>query len=103
MEVNVHEAKTQLSRLLKLVTAGEEITISRAGVPVAKLVAIEPSGSFRPMGMDKGKIWVSDDFDAPDPELEALFYADIPDVSSFQKRDPHSTTTVARKNPKRKA
>jgi prevent-host-death family protein len=39
MEVNVHEAKTQLSRLLRRVAEGEEITIARAGVPVAKLIA----------------------------------------------------------------
>ncbi len=77
MEINVHEAKTHLSRLLKRVAAGEEITISRAGVPVAKLIAAGPRGKSRPMGMDKGKIWIADDFDAPDPELEALFYAPI--------------------------
>jgi prevent-host-death family protein len=77
MEVNVHEAKTHLSRLLKRVAEGEEITIARAGVPVATLIAAGPAGGSRPMGMDRGKIWVADDFDAPDPELEALFYAPI--------------------------
>ncbi len=77
MEVNVHEAKTHLSRLLRRVAEGEEITIARAGVPVAKLVAAGPVGGSRPMGMDHGKIWIADDFDAPDPELEALFYAPI--------------------------
>jgi len=41
MEVNIHEAKTHLSRLLRPVAEGEEITISRAGVPVAGLVAVE--------------------------------------------------------------
>ncbi len=77
MEVNVHEAKTHLSRLLKRVEAGEEITISRAGTPVAKLIAAGPQGKTRPMGMDRGKIWIADDFDAPDPELEALFEAPL--------------------------
>ena len=81
MEVNVHEAKTHLSSLLKRVEAGEEITISRAGTPVAKLIAAGPQGKTRPMGMARGKIWIADDFDAPDPELEALFY-DEPIVSS---------------------
>jgi prevent-host-death family protein len=103
MEVNVHEAKTQLSRLLKRVSTGEEVTISRAGVPVAKLIAIAPSATSRPMGMDEGKIWIADDFDAPDPELEALFYADIPGVSSPQKRNAHSTVTTPRKKAKKKA
>ena len=77
MDVNVHEAKTHLSRLLRRVTAGEEITISRAGVPVAKLIAAQAPSKSRPMGMDKGKIWIADDFDTPDPTLEALFYGPI--------------------------
>jgi prevent-host-death family protein len=77
MEVNVHEAKTHLSRLLRRVAAGEEITISRAGTPVARLIAAPPINTSRPMGMDRGKIWISDDFDARDPELEALFYAPL--------------------------
>jgi len=77
MEVNIHEAKTHLSRLLKRVTAGEEITISRAGEPVAKLIAARTQGKSRPMGMDRGKIWMADEFDHPDPELEALFNAPI--------------------------
>jgi len=103
MEVNIHEAKTQLSRLLKRVTAGEEITIARAGVPVAKLVAIAPCSGTRPMGMDRGKIWISDDFDAPDPELEALFYAEIPDVNFRGKRGSQPTAMVPRRKGKRKA
>jgi prevent-host-death family protein len=77
MEVNVHEAKTHLSRLLRKVAAGEEITISRAGVPVAKLIAAGAHGKSRPMGMDRGKIWMADDFDQPDPDLEALFHGPI--------------------------
>ncbi len=77
MEVNVHEAKTHLSRLLRQVAAGDEITISRAGVPVAKLIAAGVRSNARPMGMDRGKIWMADDFDRPDPELEALFYGPI--------------------------
>jgi prevent-host-death family protein len=77
MEVNVHQAKTHLSRLLRQVAAGEEITISRAGVPVAKLIAAGARSTTRPMGMDRGKIWMVDDFDRPDPELEALFYGPI--------------------------
>jgi prevent-host-death family protein len=84
MEINVHEAKTHLSRLLKRVAAGEEITIARAGVPVARLIAAAPAGATRPMGMDRDKIWIADDFDARDPELEALFYAPI-DLGSRPK------------------
>lgn len=74
MQVNIHEAKTQLSRLLQKVAEGEEITIARAGVPVAKLIALVPEKKKRALGIDRGKIWISPDFDAPDPELEKLFY-----------------------------
>jgi prevent-host-death family protein len=75
MEVNIHEAKTHLSRLLQRVAAGEEITIAKSGVPIARLVAVEPSQAIRPLGMDRGQIWIADDFDAPLPDdLLKLFY-----------------------------
>lgn len=64
--VNVHEAKTHLSRLLDRISRGEEITIAKSGKPVAKLVAI-PREPRRP-GRLKGKIEMADDFDAPLPE-----------------------------------
>jgi prevent-host-death family protein len=65
-QVNVHDAKTHLSRLLERVEQGEEIIVARAGKPVAKLVPIKAPGK-RPIGRDKGKIWMSDDFDEPLP------------------------------------
>jgi len=55
MQVNVREAKTHLSRLLKRVAAGDEVIIARAGVPIAKLVAIEARTKIRPLGMGNGK------------------------------------------------
>jgi prevent-host-death family protein len=70
---NVHEAKTQLSRLLERAERGEEIIIARAGRPVAKLVAIEPRRAPRQFGLCKGKIWIAPDFDATPPELVRLF------------------------------
>ena len=74
MEVNIHKAKTHFSRLLQRVAEGEEVTIARAGVPVARLVRVEPKKSQRPMGMDKGQIEMADDFDAPLPaSLLSLF------------------------------
>jgi prevent-host-death family protein len=65
--VNVHEAKTHLSRLLERVERGEEIVIARSGKPVARLVPIEPVPGRRPIGRDKGKIWMSEDLDEPLP------------------------------------
>ncbi|HET7205575.1 MAG TPA: type II toxin-antitoxin system Phd/YefM family antitoxin [Terriglobales bacterium] len=73
MEVNVHDAKTHFSRLLARVAGGEEITIARAGVPVAKLVPIEPSRARRALGMDKDDLWIAEDFDAPLREIQDLF------------------------------
>jgi prevent-host-death family protein len=76
MTVNVHKAKTNLSRLLKKVAAGEEVTIARAGTPVAQLVPVKPKGAV-PLGFDRGRVWVSDDFDDPlPPDLLAQFYGE---------------------------
>jgi len=72
-EVNVHEAKTHLSRLLLRVAGGEEIVIARAGKPIARLVPIEPKPQ-RVIGQDDGLFEVPEDFDAPLPdEVLALF------------------------------
>lgn len=71
--VNVHAAKTHLSRLLERVEAGEEITLARAGRPVAKLVPYEARRERRQLGAWKGKVWMAADFDAPLPEFEAVY------------------------------
>jgi prevent-host-death family protein len=88
MEVNIHEAKTHLSRLLQKVAAGEEVTIARAGVPVARLVAVTPAKSIRPLGFARGQVWVADDFDAPLPDdLLKLFYGGkVPKVTKARPR-----------------
>ena len=64
--VNVHDAKTHLSRLLERVASGEEIVIAKAGRPVAKLVPIEKA-SRRP-GRLKGRLRIGRDFDDPLPD-----------------------------------
>jgi prevent-host-death family protein len=68
ISVNVHEAKTHLSRLLERVAAGEEIIISKANKPMAKLTPLSKPQMDRVPGLDKGVIQVPDDFDAPLPE-----------------------------------
>jgi prevent-host-death family protein len=65
--VNTHEAKTQLSRLLRRVAAGEEITIANRGVPVARLVPVPPKKAQRVLGIFRGEFSVPDDFDSPLP------------------------------------
>jgi prevent-host-death family protein len=67
VRVGVHEAKTRLSQLLRLVDGGQEIEISRGGEPVAKIVPIR-SGAKRRLGTDEGVFEVPDDFDAPLPD-----------------------------------
>ena len=72
--VNVHEAKTHLSRLLARVGAGEEIVIAHAGKPVARLVPIEGQVTTRHPGTARGLVRIADDFDAPLPDsVLALF------------------------------
>lgn len=65
--VGVHEAKTNLSRLLRRVASGEEVVITRSGVPVARISAISDRRE-RVFGQDRGLLAVPDDFDAPLPE-----------------------------------
>ena len=76
MQVNIHEAKTNFSRLLERVAAGEEIIIGKAGKPVARLVPYERPQPKRKPGAWKGKVWISPDFDKADKEIEALFYGE---------------------------
>ena len=67
-QVNIHEAKTHLSRLLRKVAAGEEVVISRAGKPVARLVPVVEAQRPRELGKYRDQIWIADDFDAPLPD-----------------------------------
>jgi len=88
MEVNIHEAKTHFSRLLQRVAAGEEITIARAGKPVARLVKIEQKPlKKRPLGMDRGKVWIAEDFNAPLPDdlLKAFYGGELPKLTRKRK------------------
>jgi prevent-host-death family protein len=86
MTVNIHQAKTHLSKLLRRVSGGEEITIARAGVPVARLVCAEPQKVPRRLGLDRGLYKVPDNFDAPLPaEILAEFYGTLPNINN--KRD----------------
>jgi prevent-host-death family protein len=78
MEVNIHEAKTNLSRLIQRAENGEEIIIARAGKPAVRLVPVPPKTEqrFRVPGRLKGKLGLPDDweaqFKAMDKELEEL-------------------------------
>lgn len=90
--VNVHAAKTHLSRLIDRAAKGEEIVIARAGKPIARLTALAPA-QRRP-GQLRGKIRVLGDFDAPLPPLvlasfqEPLRVADIARGGRKPRRTP---------------
>ena len=72
--INIHEAKTQFSKLIEAVMRGEEIVIARAGKPTARLVPMQASKPIRKPGALKGKMRVAADFDAPLPDdLQIMF------------------------------
>lgn len=72
--VNIHEAKTHLSRLLDEVVAGDEVIISKAGTPIARLVPLEKKERVVQFGALKGQLWIAEDFDGalPDEVLAAF-------------------------------
>ena len=77
-QVNVHEAKSQLSKLLERAEAGEEIIIARAGKPVAQLLALCQPPAERKPGRWKGQIRIHEGFDELPAELQAAFDGETP-------------------------
>lgn len=74
-QVNVHEAKTQLSRLLEEVEAGERVVIARAGEPVAVLAPYRTAIRRRRLGLFVGEASIHSDFDELPPDIAAAFGA----------------------------
>lgn len=72
-QVDIHHAKTHLSRLLEQVEAGEEVVISRAGRPIARLVAYRGLSARRTPGAWRGRVRIAPDFDELPPEIAAAF------------------------------
>jgi prevent-host-death family protein len=71
---NIHTAKAKLSQLIKRALAGEEVVIAKAGEPMVRLTPVQPELAPRRGGQLKGKIWIADNFDEFDEEMEAMFY-----------------------------
>jgi prevent-host-death family protein len=65
--VNIHQAKTTLSRLIEQAQNGEEVVLAKAGKPVARIVPFVTGSAPRKPGILRGKLWISTDFDAPLP------------------------------------
>ena len=68
--VNIHEAKTHFSKLLKRVMSGERVVIAKAGKPVAVLTPLGETPLPRNPGVDRGKVFIAPDFEAPLSEFE---------------------------------
>ena len=71
---NIHEAKTNLSKLIEKTLNGEEIIIAKAGKPVISLNSYKEKLKPRKLGLWKGKVFIPDDFDDEDEEINKLFY-----------------------------
>ena len=74
MKVNMHEAKSQLSRLGKLAWQGEQIVIAKAGEPYLRLVPFREKKTKRKLGALKGQIWIAPDFDETPQEVIDAFW-----------------------------
>lgn len=73
--INVHQAKTNLSKLIEAVLKGQNVVIAKAGKPVVKIVAYKEVAENRKPGVLKGKIFVSHDFTEEDEKINKLFQA----------------------------
>lgn len=82
--VNVHEAKTNLSKLVERAERGEEIVIARNGRPVAKLVPIQRRFPITGIGSLEGEVEVLPGFDETGDEIARLFYEGHPEDPLFQ-------------------
>lgn len=74
--INIHQAKTNLSKLIEKTLNGEDIVIAKAGKPVVKLVTYKEKLKPRKIGLLKGKIFVPDNFNDEDEEINKLFYGE---------------------------
>ncbi|MEP6462254.1 MAG: type II toxin-antitoxin system Phd/YefM family antitoxin [Frankiaceae bacterium] len=76
VQVNVYEAKTQLSRLLDAVAAGDDVVIARAGRPIARLIPYAHEAAPRRPGAWRGRVQIAEDFDEWPAELETAFFGE---------------------------
>jgi prevent-host-death family protein len=75
--VNMHRAKSTLSRLVERALSGEDVVIARNGEPLVRLVPVPKERKRRVPGRSKGKIWISPDFEFTDEEITELFEAPL--------------------------
>lgn len=78
-QVNIHEAKSQLSKLIEEAESGEEVIVARAGKPVVRLTPLSGRPERRTPGAWAGKIWIADDFDDTPEEIIDEWYVNLED------------------------
>lgn len=92
--VNIHEAKTQLSRLIERALAGEPVVIARDGTPLVQLVKLPPAAGARLLGAEPGLVaHMADDFDAPLDDF-ATYMPPAPAAKPARQRRPRTATTA---------
>jgi antitoxin (DNA-binding transcriptional repressor) of toxin-antitoxin stability system len=100
MIVNIYEAKTQLSQLIKQVILGETVVIARDGVPVAQLVAVVAAQTARVPGLGQGKMILADDWDSTETNarVAALMFGEpLPEDAALPRlavREPKTAYTT---------
>ena len=114
MQVNMHEAKTQLSKLVQAVLDGEEVILARNGEAVVQITKYTPVKPKRKPGSLKGKIWLADDWDSPETNrminemmMKTRIFPDEPDPHAVSEPAPaykiapkkQSTRRVAKRKP----
>lgn len=76
-QVNIHEAKSQLSKLIERAESGEEVVVARAGTPVIRLAPVSNSSVKRTPGAWAGKVWMAADFDETPDDIIDEWYANL--------------------------
>lgn len=99
--VNIQEAKTHLSRLVEEAAAGEDIVIAKAGKPYVRLVPVNAVDTPRVLGAWRGRVRIADDFDAPSPEIEALFAGEEPRAPRARSTPRKAAEVAKPKKPRR--
>ena len=104
MQVNMHQAKSQLSKLVQAVLDGEDVVIARNGVPVVQLTKVAPKKFRRKPGALKGRIWIADDWDSPETNrminemmLKTRLFPDEPDPHVVNEPRPAYVRAVSKK------
>lgn len=110
MQVNMHDAKTQLSKLVQAVLDGEEVILARNGEAVVQITKYTPIKHKRKPGSLKGKIWLADDWDSPETNriinemmIPKSLFPDEPSAPSAQEPQTRYAVTARKPQARKRA